>query len=144
MINIYFVKIGQPGQEGFQLQRDARPQAVGLLPHHTQEGHLVMSFRHQQTDGLRHGGQDPLGVAGAPAVDPGTLASGGNEGRHGIQVGAEEDSGFAPGGQQVAPAPFHGLPPEPGAEVDEFDCKPDLVAFGYYAFVSHGCSAVQF
>ncbi len=59
----------------------------------------------QGLDGLDHGGDDALGVAGAAPPDKFVVFAGGEEGRDGIDVGGEgDDEGIAPTGEDVEAA----------------------------------------
>lgn len=102
-----------------QIQGDAGAEAIRLLAHHAQEGEVAAALRQQQADGLHHGGEDPLGVAGAAAPETAALPARGKVGRHRVQVRGEEQLRLAPGGQEVAAAALHGLPQHAGTEVAE-------------------------
>ena len=109
----------QSRQVLLQVEGDAGAQAVRLFPHDAEEGEVLVPFGQQQAEGLHHRGQDSLGVTGAAAPKPVYLAVGREEGRHRVEVRGEENPGLAPGGQQVASAPFHGLPQHAGTKVAE-------------------------
>ncbi len=65
--------------------------AVALFADDEEQAEIPLAGIEQRLDGLDHGGDDALGIAGAAAPDGLAVFAEGEEGRHGIDVGGERD-----------------------------------------------------
>ncbi len=69
--------------------------AAALFSHNEKQREIACASREKRFGGGDHGGDDALGVAGAAAVDVGSIFARGEEGRNGVHVSGEGDVGFA-------------------------------------------------
>ncbi len=88
---------GPPGVAVGHLGADA----VGLLADHEQQAESADPLVQQLPGRLQHGGDPPLGVARPPAMEEFAILRGGEERRHGVHVGREDDHRLPPGGEDV-------------------------------------------
>ncbi len=89
-------------------------QAVRLLACNPEPGEAGAALGEEPVQRQPLGDHLALGVATAAAVEDVPFDPGREEGRHGVQVGREEDARFAPGGEHVAPARSQLGGPRPG------------------------------
>ncbi len=108
---------GPPGVAVGHLGADA----VRLLADDEQQAEPADPLVQQLPGGLEHGGDPPLGVARPPAVEEFAVFRGGEERRHGVHVGREDDHRLPPGGEDVEAVPLdrHALDRAAGSPVHE-------------------------
>jgi len=104
---------------GFAINKEARAtgrrggghgtDAAALFTDDEEEREIACATSEKRFGGGDHGGDDPLGVAGAAAVDVRRVFAGGEERRNGVHVGGESDVGIAKGEAEIVAARLGGL-----------------------------------
>lgn len=75
--------------------------AIALFARDEEQTEIAATAGEQGFGGKDLGGDNAFGVAGTAAMDVGIVFAAGNEGRNGVEMGAEHDAGLAAAGEEV-------------------------------------------